>query len=41
MSLTPSVSPNTLRGYEDALAHLAPIADIPLAQPPPADVDTA
>ena len=24
-----SLSPSTLRGYCDALAHLAPIADIP------------
>jgi hypothetical protein len=29
-SARPTVSANTLRGYEDALIHLAPIVDIPL-----------
>jgi integrase len=37
----PSVSANTLRGYEDALAHLAPIADIPLNLLEPEDIERA
>ena len=36
-----SVSPNTLRGYEDALEHLAPIADIPLGALQPEDIERA
>lgn len=40
-SAAPSVSPNTLRGYEDALEHLAPIADIPLGQLTPEDIERA
>lgn len=28
----PSISPNTYRGYDDALAHLRPIANIPLTR---------
>lgn len=31
-TVRPSVRPNTIRGYEDAIAHLAPIAHIPLAE---------
>jgi integrase len=37
----PSVSANTLRGYEDALAHLEPIADVPLAELTPEDIERA
>ena len=37
----PSLSPSTLRGYRDALAHLAPIADIPLGQLQPEDIERA
>jgi hypothetical protein len=40
-SAAPSVSPNTLRGYEDALEHLAPIADVPLGQLTPEDIERA
>jgi integrase len=35
----PSVTANTYRGYEDALAHLAPIADIPLDRLTPEDIE--
>jgi len=37
----PSIGPSTLRGYGDALAHLAPIADIPLGQLQPEDIERA
>jgi integrase len=37
----PSVSANTLRGYEDALAHLAPIADLPLGALQPEELEHA
>lgn len=35
----PSVSANTLRGYEDAVAHLAPLADVPLADLTPEAIE--
>ena len=34
-SAAPSLSPSTLRGYRDAMAHLAPIAHIPSASSSP------
>ena len=37
----PSVSAKTLRGYEDALAHLEAIADIPLGAVQPEDIERA
>jgi len=37
----PSLSPSTLRGYRDALAHLEPIADIPIGQLQPEDIERA
>ena len=37
----PSISANTLRGYEDALAHLAPITDVPLGELQPEDIERA
>ena len=40
-SAAPSVSPNTLRGYADGLAHLAPIGDIPLGALQPEDIERA
>lgn len=38
-TVAPTVSPNTLRGYEDAVAHLAPIAEIAIADLRPEDVE--
>ena len=35
----PSVSANTLRGYEDILTHLKPIADMPLSQLTAGDIE--
>ena len=35
----PSVSANTVRGYEDILTHLKPIADIPLSQLTAEDIE--
>ncbi len=35
----PSISPNTFRGYEDVLAHLRPIADIPLTKLTAEDIE--
>ncbi len=40
-SAAPSLSPSTLRGYRDALAHLAPIADIPIGELQPEDIERA
>jgi integrase len=40
-SAAPSVSANTLRGYEDALEHLAPIAEVPLGELTPEDIERA
>ena len=38
-AVAPSVAPNTRRGYEAVLAHLAPIAGIPLRDLAPEDVE--
>ena len=38
-SARPTVSANTLRGYEDVLIHLHPIADIPLDRLTPEDIE--
>ncbi len=38
-SARPTVSANTLRGYEDILIHLAPIADIPLSRLTAEDIE--
>jgi integrase len=40
-SAAPSLSPSTLRGYRDALAHLAPIVDIPIGALQPEDIERA
>ena len=40
-TVAPTISPNTLRGYEDAVAHLAPIAEIAIADLRPEDVERA
>lgn len=38
-TVAPSVAANTLRGYEDAIAHLAPIGDVPVAALRPEDIE--
>ena len=40
-SAAPSLSPSTLRGYHDTLAHSAPIADIPIGDLQPEDIERA
>jgi integrase len=37
----PSIAPNTYRGYHDMLAHLTPIADVPVALLTPEDIERA
>lgn len=40
-SARPTLSPNTYRGYEDAIAHLAPIADVALERLTAEDIEAA
>ncbi len=38
-SARPTISANTFRGYEDVIAHLEPIADVPIAQLTAEDIE--